>query len=122
MPLSSRTASVRRRPSARDIVVDLLTQPGDAIERLEHARSRWSKLREEDFPDRFRFAFRHLTVALERPYPKAMDRDELLAWAANLSLRIASFVADVDAYEGSRDALDTADRPSRVRIRSTLRR
>lgn len=122
MPLSSRASSAPQRPSARDVVTGLLAHPGDAIERLEYARRRWSHLREEDFPDRFRFAFRHLKLALERPYPKAMDRDELLAWAAHLSLRMAAFAADVDAFEASAQHLDPVERPSGIRIRSTLRR
>jgi putative hemolysin len=122
MPLSSRAFSLPPRPSARDFVVRLLAHPGDAIDRLEHARQRWSSVREEDFPDRFRFAFRHLKVALERPYPKAMDHDELLAWAAHLTLRIAAFATEVEAYEAAIDDRPAIERPSGIRIRSTLRR
>jgi hypothetical protein len=118
MPLASRAPRHAARPSARELVLELLAHPGDAIDRLEHARAIWAKLREEDFPDRFRFAFRHLAVALERPYPKAMTRDELLAWAAHLSVRLATFAAEVERDETTA----RLERPSGVRIRSTPRR
>jgi hypothetical protein len=102
------------------LVRSLATHPGDAIERLELARIRWRGLAEEDFPDGHRFAFRHLALVLERPYPRAMDRLELLGWAAHLCGRIVEFAEGVDG------ALETAGgnepRASGVRIRSTRRR
>jgi hypothetical protein len=103
-----------------ELVRALATHPGDALERLDHARTCWRAFAEEDFPDAHRFAFRHLTLVLARPYPRAMDRLDLLGWAAHLCERIVAFAEGVEA--GTARAERHEPRPSGVRIRSARRR
>ncbi len=103
--------------SLRALVHALASHPGDAIERLHAARRCWADLDEASFRDEDRFEFRHLSIALERPYPRGMSPEETLPWAAHLCSRLVDFserwrIEALAARPGLR---------SGVRIRSTPR-
>ena len=101
----------------RHVVHVLASHPGNALDRLQALRPLWRAIPEELVPDDDRFAFRHLSLALERPFPKGMSREAALPWSAHLCQRLVEFAERINA-----DLADT--RPplhSGVRIRSTPR-
>jgi hypothetical protein len=99
----------------RHIVHVLASHPGTAMDRLEAIRPRWRDLPEDLVPDDDRFAFRHLSLAVERPFPKGMSRDAALPWAAHLCQRLVEFAERIELrITDSRPPLHSG-----VRIRST---